>query len=301
MYEVISIGSSLVDIFIHSRSFSLRPASEGVLLCQRYGAKLEVDDFQVLTGGGGGNTAVGFARQGFRTGVITELGKDLFAQVILDEFHREKVLTNLVIKEKKEQTGGSVIMVDDHGGRTVMVHRGAASMLDPQDIKEGPLGRAKWVHLSSINGQLKTLEKIFKLRKEATNLSWNPGKKELELLRQKKLDLSFWPVEVFLVNKEEWQSLAGVGKAILEKTPVVIITNGNSFGAVMTKQKSYNFKPPKVKSVDDTGAGDAFAVGFLSFYVKHKPLDLAIKYGVKNAQSVIQHFGAKKGLITNYF
>ncbi len=300
MYDVISVGSSLVDIFIHSRFFSLAKTDEGVFLCQRYGEKIEVDDFHVLTGGGGGNTAVGFARRGFRVGVISELGRDTFSQMILNEFHLEKVLTNLVVKEKKEQTGGSVILVDGKGGRTVMVHRGASSMLDPKDIQPGPVRRAGWIHLSSIDGRLVTLEALFYLRKNAKNISWNPGKRELELLRSHQVNFNLWPVEVFFVNKEEWLMLGPVTKLILKKTPVVVITNGSELGAVVTKEESFTFKPGKVLSVDDTGAGDAFVVGFISLYLKHAPIESAVKAGVANAQSVIKHFGAKKGLIRSY-
>ena len=301
MYDVITVGSSLVDIFVHSSFFSLRPSEKGVLLCQRYGQKLEVDSFQVLSGGGGSNTAVGFARQSFRTGVVSELGQDVFAKLILDEFRAEKVLTNLVIKEKKETTGGSVILVDDQGGRTVMVHRGAASMLDPQDIPDGPIKRADWIHLSSINGRLATLNKLFRLRKDVGNLSFNPGSRELELLRTHQLDLGLWPVTVFLVNQKEWLKLGSVAKLVLRQTPVVVITNGSQTGAVITrKEGAFNFHPPKARSIDDTGAGDAFAVGFLTEYIKHEPIETAIKFGVKNAQSVISYFGAKKGLIRRY-
>ncbi len=301
MYDVITVGSSLVDIFVHSRFFSLKPSRKGVLLCQRYGQKLEVDSFRVLTGGGGSNTAVGFSRLGFRTGVISELGQDVFAKLVIDEFHAEKVFTNLVIEEKKEATGGSVILVDDQGGRTVMVHRGAASMLDPHDIREGPVRRAGWIHLSSINGRLATLNKLFYLRKEAGNLSFNPGRRELELLRNHQLDLGLWPVTVFLVNQKEWLQLGSMAKLILKQTPVVVITNGGQTGAVITqKEGAFNFRPSKVRSIDDTGAGDAFAVGFLTEYIKRKPITTAIKFGVKNAQSVIKYFGAKKGLIRRY-
>ncbi len=300
MYEVISVGSSLVDIFIHSSLFSVEQAQKGVLLCQRYGEKLEVDGFNLHTGGGGSNTAVGFARHGFRVGIISELGQDIFAQVVIDEFHRERVATNLLIKEKMEHTGGSVILVDDRGGRTAMVNRGASSMLDAKDIAAGPVERADWVHLSTIDGRLAALEKIFRLRSKIKRMSWNPGTRELSLLRQSQISFINWPVEIFVVNREEWLSLGAMATLILRQTPIVIITNGSQIGGIITQKQAYTFQPTKVKSVDDTGAGDAFAVGFVASYMKHQSIDLAVQEALANSTSVIQHFGAKTGLLTRY-
>ena len=106
MHDVLSIGSALIDIFIQSDQFELKSENDHVLLCQDYGNKLEVDSFHVLTGGGGSNTAVGFARAGFNAAVVCETGRDTLSQVVLQDFHQETVSTNYVIQEKKEQTGG---------------------------------------------------------------------------------------------------------------------------------------------------------------------------------------------------
>jgi len=134
MYDLITIGSALIDIFIRSKQFILRPTSKGTLICQLYGEKIDVDSFLIATGGGGSNAAVGFARAGFNVATVTETGKDTLADLLLSEFHKECVATNYVAQERREETGGSVIMLGEDGGRTVMVHRGASSLLDPHDI-----------------------------------------------------------------------------------------------------------------------------------------------------------------------
>ncbi len=41
MYQVITIGSALVDIFIHSPQFVPTKSKQGDLLCQLYGDKTE--------------------------------------------------------------------------------------------------------------------------------------------------------------------------------------------------------------------------------------------------------------------
>lgn len=298
MYDTISIGSALVDIFVVSDHFKLRKSQDGVLLCEQYGEKVEIDNFVVETGGGGGNTAVGFARMGFQSAVVTELGKDTWSRVILDNFHEERVATNLVISEKKEQTGGSVILVGSDGGRTVMVHRGASSLLDKADIPRQQLEHARWIHLSSIGGRQEALSSIFRaVKNSATELSWNPGKKELELLLDGTLRISECKCRVFIVNAREWRMLDWVQKEVVAAVQQVVITDGARGGQVITDGSVTPFTAQGVQSVDDTGAGDAFSVGYVSALLYGKEATTAANWGVLNASSVIQRIGAKPGLL----
>ncbi len=298
MFDVVSIGSSLVDIFVHSDKFELQKADSGVLLCQKYGDKLEVDEFSVKTGGGGSNTAVGFSRLGFRTGLVTELGQDLFANIILDELHQEYVADTMVVKEKNEKTGGSVILIGQNGGRTVMTHRGAASQLDPADLNERFLARTTWIHLASINGRQNTLERFMEIgRNNNLPYSWNPGKAELALISQHHLNINWYP-RILFVNQEEWDSLGAMQEQLAGNIPLIIITAGAAGGIVVEEGKSARrFQVPQVQSVDDTGAGDAFATGVITGIIWNWPLDNCISLGVTNAQSVIAQIGAKSGLI----
>lgn len=296
MYDMITIGSSMIDFFVQSDEFSMTKNSEGVLLCQRYGDKIEVDNFSLVTGGGGSNTAVGFARAGFHTAVVTETGKDVLAKLILDSFHQEKVATNLVIQEKKEQTGGSVILIGQDGGRTAMVHRGAASLLDPKDLPLDSIAKTGWVHLSSIAGRQATLSAIFKARGNK-KMSWNPGKQELYLLAESQLALNTLPVEILLINEQEWAMVDIAQPAIVTHIPIVVITNGSQGGRIISQGREITFHSQATQSVDDTGAGDAFATGFVSAYIWQKPLTVCATIGAKNAAAVVEQVGAKAGLL----
>lgn len=301
MHDIITIGSALVDIFIKSHQFVLKPMGKGTLICQVYGEKIDVDGFKVVSGGGGSNTAVGFARAGFSVATVTETGKDAFAQVILNEFHTECVSTNYIAQEKREETGGSVILIGEDGGRTVMVHRGASSLLDPHDIPMRAVKLANWIHLSSISGRLSTIEKIVAgLEEGHTSCSWNPGAAELDLINAKKLKADTIPCQIMIVNLEEWKKIRMHQQAFKAVVPEIIVTDGQRGGKLYLKnvRRPHNYSSSGVRTVDATGAGDAFGVGYVSARLKGlAPLE-ALEWGIANAGSVVSQLGAKGGLLT---
>jgi len=297
-FDVITIGSLLTDVFIQSDEFSLQLSGAGVLLCSQYGDKVEVDNFTLQGGGGAGNTAVGFARRGLRTAAIGEMGTDALSEQVIAELKEEGVATDLVVREKREQTGLSVVLIAPQGGRTIMVHRGAASMLGATDADWGSLN-ARWFHVSSLSGQVEVIRSIqARCQDQQIGWSWNPGRRELELLKQNQLKMSDGAPTLFFVNKEEWDSIADIHDHFHESIEQIIVTNGNQGGQVFCDSKCVEgYTVEQVTSVDETGAGDAFAVGYISAFLEKKELHQAIEAGKESAASVVKQVGAKTGLL----
>lgn len=301
MLDAVTIGSALVDIFVTSEDFELQKMDNGIFLCQAYGAKIEVDDFQLHTGGGAGNVAVGLARAGLSTATIAELGRDFWSFVVAQDLEKNHVSTEYLVREKREKTGGSVILVGSDGGRTVMVHRGASSQLDPDDIPERAFQRTQVVHLSSVAGRLPTLQKIFGLAKQyAVFLSWNPGTAELAVLAGGELAVDEVTAQVLFCNKEEWERISTVQEALRQRIPEIIVTDGKRGLTVLTGQSEQTYPAHRSGSapvIDETGAGDAFATGYIAARFYKKSPEEAVVWGMANAQGVIGYMGAKDGLL----
>ena len=298
MQRVLTIGSALIDVFITSQNFELNQEIGSMCFTNKSG-KLEVENFDVRTGGGASNTAVGFSRMGFQAACIAEMGKDELAHLVADSFKDENVHQQYLINEKKEQTGGSVILVAEGGERMVLVHRGAASMLDPQDISAQAIEESDWIHLSSIAGRLNTLEHIFDVvRQYNKKMSWNPGSGFLKSLHERDWDIASFPIEVLILNKQEWEMTRNKQQTFLDVVPKIVITDGNKGGSVFVDgQLVHEFVAEQVEAIDNTGAGDAFGVGFVSALLHEKSVEQAIDWGKKNAASVVQKIGAKPGLL----
>lgn len=297
MFDTISIGSATLDLFFKSKDFELSTDDAGVQkLSLVYGSKLSVDHFAMQSGGGGTNTAVGFARMGFRASVIAEVGQDMAAESIIQELKKENVDTQLLVQEHAEETGISALLIAADGGRSVVTARGAAQMLTVDDVPFDTLD-AHWIHLSSV-GNLELIKKVAQFcKKKRIRMSWNPGGSELKMIEEGTLHLHEVFPTVFCVNDEEAAQIEAAGYDLTTAGGLVIVTTGNKGGRYYEHGKWQTFAPADVEVVQATGAGDAFITGVASAYLYDRRTEEAIQWGVKNAGSVIQHMGAKTGLL----
>lgn len=301
-FDTLSIGSATLDIFLKSSEFAVQPGKDPStgekisILSLRYGSKMNVEEFALQSGGGATNTAVGFARLGLRAGVIAEIGIDAAAPVILQDLEREGVSTDLLVQEQSEQTAVSALLIAADGGRSVATGRGAAQMLTVSDL---PLERIRthWVHMSSI-GNVDVVRAVAKwCKKHSISLSWNPGGAELAALENGELHLNEVPSTVFCVNDEEAARLTQAGYAIEGAGKIVVVTAGRAGGKYCEHGMWHDFQPKDAPAVQETGAGDAFITGVAAALLHDRKVAVAIEWGKSNAASVIQHLGAKTGLL----
>jgi ribokinase len=76
----------------------------------------------------------------------------------------------------------------------------------------------------------------------------------------------------------------------------VIITDGDN-GVHCLDDAYYYLKAKKVNVVEATGAGDAFASGFVAGKIQDRNTIYCLKLGMLNAESVIRYKGAKNILL----
>jgi sugar/nucleoside kinase (ribokinase family) len=308
-YDVITFGSAALDIFMKSDKFRVVQSGDipgGIAMCEVYGGKMEVEEVTIVSGGGATNTAVSFAKKELKTAVVAEMGNDPQSLLIHRDLEEAQVDTRFLVQEQQETTAVSVVLIADDGGRSIMVHRGAAAMLTKSDLPLDELD-TRWIHISSLGGNMELLKTLLQWAKSKTvRVSLNPGMKEIG--HKDKL-LPLLPlVEILFVNRDEAKELWGIdyGDEALWKSLqalpgayVSVITDGGRGGKVCINGKVSFYEGVKLKKVvDTTGAGDAFASGMVSAVLYGKTHDQAIEWGIKNATGVLHHVGAKKGLLT---
>ncbi len=296
LFDTISIGSATLDIFLRADSFAVNEKSGKEFIYIEEGAKHNVDEFALQSGGGGSNTAVGWARLGLRAALIAEVGKDLAASVIQQELEREKVDLSLLVKEKSEHTAVSVLLISGDGGRTAITARGAANLLTASDIDWEKL-HTNWLHLSSLGNNELIVRAAAHCREHRIRFSWNPGGRELAELESGALHLNEVRPTLFYLNEDEAVRLTKAGYQLEQGGEIVIVTNGKKGGRWYEHGQWFEFNARETKVVQETGAGDAFLTGVVAGYLHDRRTIEAIEWGKLEAASVVQYMGAKTGLL----
>lgn len=305
MVKILAIGKGTQDVFLRSDEFDPHKEGEHMYTHLPLGLKMEVEDVTFETGGNATNVAVTFARQGLESGYLWGLGEDPASQAILHELDKEGVDTSHVIQDPEYQSGYSVIMIATNGERTILNHRGKAfGRTGRHNFDLRAIAKYDWVYPTSLgNGGLTLLRQIIDTaEKNGVKVMLNPAGPELA--EKDKLVGLLDGVDILCTNKEEMQLLVSgntceeLALHALHYVPVAIVSDGPN-GVVATDGKTIVRAGmyEDVPVLDRTGAGDAFASGFLSQWSQGKSLRESVIFASANSTSVVTKIGAKAGIL----
>lgn len=301
-YNVLCVGSATVDHFltIDKKISEIKP-----------GDKVLASKIEVHSGGGGTNSAAALAKLGLKVKVLTKVGDDHSAGIVINELKAYKI-KNIAKFSSRQDTDVSVILSSTkEKDRIIFVHKGASRDLSEHDFTKSELN-ASWIYLATLVGKsFHTGKKIaLYAKKKNINLLFNPSFYLAQKGKQK-LKSILKATTLLVLNKEEAQELLQTkeisGKKLslaLQRLGIktVVITNGDKRLYAVNRDSVnvntiYTLQPPKIKVIHTAGAGDAFTGGLLAGIIQGYGLAKALRLGQVNALSVIQHLGAKMGLL----
>lgn len=306
VYDVITTGSNTVDVFASTQSQLVKFVTsdgEDDYIAYPSGSKILIKNLNFLIGGGGTNTAVSFSRLGLKTAYLGNVGLDANGRRVLDLLESEHIE---FIGSRSGQTGYSIILDSIEQDRTILTFKGANDKFHYEEIDKEKL-IAKWFYSSSLTGDsFETLKQLIKYAKEKhIRVAFNPSIYQAKQGYNSLKDI-LENSDVLVMNKEE---------AILlfdQKTnpdlfnyfiqnhrhKYVIITDGSEGAACYHDNEICKITPSKnITVVETTGAGDAFASGFVAGLINKMSLADSMKLGMVQAESVIQSIGAKESLL----
>ena len=253
-------------------------------------------------GGSAANTVSALARLGAKCGFIGAIGDDAEGRIMLEDFERFGVDTSGVSALKDARTGIIIGFVDSKGERTLYPYPGANSLLEVGDIDLSYAKKARFLHVTSF-----VSEKQLQLQKKVLSelpdieLSFSPGD-----LYSKKGMKALMPFikrsSVIFLNESEANELTGkkykdAGSILLDKgAGIVAVTLGKKGCYVTDGEESFEAAANKAKAIDTTGAGDAYAAGFLYQILKGGTINEAARSGNAAASFCIRKIGARLGL-----
>ena len=291
---IVVIGSSNMDLVAKAPRIPM------------VGETLAGTDFFMVPGGKGANQAVAAAKLGGNVLFIARLGKDLFAEKSLENFKQVGINAQYIKQIEKVPSGIAIISIDDNGKNSIIVVPGANHKLLPADVVEAEkdIAAAKVVVC-----QLETpMETVLQAAKTAGkyNIPFLLDPAPAAPLSDELLEL----VEFIKPNEFEAEVITGVkvtdresaekaAEVLLGKgVKNVIVTLGDKGFIVATGQGKTFVDTLKVKAMDSTAAGDAFA-GALAFGIAQGDSLLdAAKYANKVAAISVTRFGAQPSMPT---
>lgn len=309
-YDIITIGAAVRDVFLVSKQIKLLPSEKfltGVGECVALGTKIELDHLVLSTGGGATNAAATFGNLGFKTAAVARIGDDAIGEEIMADLLSYHITTELLSIIKGGKSGYSTLLTDPKTGeRTALVYRGVSGELTEKDLSLKSL-RADWLYLTSFGGNMKLAAKIINKLGPSTlrhgsgpsaKIVWNPGAADLKAGFK-----TFEPLlpKLFMlnVNMEEAQMLFG-NEIRIPSSLLLVVTDGEKGAYAHLNGTTWFIMSQKKRVVSRTGAGDAFGSGMVAALMKGWGVDDAMRLGLMNAESVIEHYGAKAGLLKKW-
>ncbi len=254
-------------------------------------------------GGAAANTATWLANLGHSVYFSCRLGNDAAGRAIAAEFdqwgieYRKEFLTN-------EKTGVVVVLVNNAGERTMFPDSGANSGIDEKNLP--PLAGFDAAFLSgySLFNPLSTsgvLRMISMIKAANIPLIFDPASvgTMTSFGRERVLEM-LSVMDIAIMNDDEARFIAGKSElndaleSLTSLVPLVVIKTGSS-GAIaqLRGDTLLESKTEAIAAIDTTGAGDAFAAGFIPRWLESHDLLESMKAGNEVARRCVAIIGAR--------
>ncbi|MBA7660083.1 Ribokinase [subsurface metagenome] len=275
-----------------------------------------VTEAALFPGGSAANTIYGLAKLRVRTGFTGVVGDDAEGKILVQDFQKAGVDTSQIRLKHGTQTGSVLCLSDRLGKRSLYVIPGANNLLAIDDLDLTYINQARMLHISSFvdDRQFKILLELMEELDSSIKVSFTPG----ALYAAKGLK-ALTPIlartRVLFVNQSEIAQLtkgditAGVESCLKQGCHIVVVTLGKgtiwknvtATSYIRDIENEYIVEPSKrniLSAIDTTGAGDAFATGFICGLLNGKRLEVCGRLGDIIAQFSISKMGARAGLPT---
>lgn len=313
-YDFVAIGDTVTDAFIRLKDAEVhcRLDHEACEICMRFGDKIPYESVTVVPGvGNSANAAVSASRLGLKTAFVSNVGDDQFGQEIIAALEQEGVDTKFIKVNKGKKTNYHYVLwfQDD---RTILIKH------EEFEYELPDIGEPKWVYLSSAGGNSlpfhKTLAEYFRAH-PGIKLAFQPGTFQIKFGVDAIADL-YRRSDAFFCNREEARRILRTTEDDVQKLlgmmhslgpRIVVITDGTKGAYASDASTTLStggpqawFMPPypdPKPPLSRTGAGDAFSSTFTVALALGKSVPDALSLAPINSMSVVQHIGARAGLL----
>jgi sugar/nucleoside kinase (ribokinase family) len=267
-----------------------------------------VDEMSLHTGGCAINAATALARLGLPVEVIGKVGSDAFGDFVLAALAERGIGCRGIKRDMEAGTSVTMVMVAPDGERRFVHYIGANAHLTLDDIDLSMVQAASILHIAGslvmpgMDGQ-PTAELLRHARRAGVttflDTVWDDTGRWMDLLAP---CLPY--IDYFVPSLPEGQALTGlddpaeIAHALLEcGVKTVGLKMGVDGCLMMTGDKpAHHFPAYQVDVVDATGAGDAFAAGFIAGVWQGWPLEQTARFANAVGALCVTGLGAAGGV-----
>lgn len=308
--DVLAVGDVVTDAFIRLKADQekVEYGKDGQPdLSIPFGTKIPYDFSEIVAGvGNAANAAVAFAKLGFDSGLVSNVGSDNWGREIIDSLQDHDVDTRFVhINRGKKSNYHYVLWYKSD--RTILIKHEEYNYNWPRfRISDIP----KWIYFSSVSKNALEYHDELAAWLEShkpVKLAFQPGTFQIKAGADR-LKKIYQRAEILALNREEAAKISGAKHEdindLFDKLhklgPKIVVISDGPKGAYasdgVNRYKMPIYPDPK-PPYDRTGAGDAFTSTFVAAIMRGVDIQAALLWAPINAMSVVQKVGAQAGLL----
>ena len=310
-FDILGIGNAIVDILAEVDDGFL--AEQGMIKgsmdlidAGRTDKLYALMPPAVQTSGGSvANTAAVAAQMGARAAFIGVVASDEFGQIFRHDITASGVHYVTPAADETLPTARCLIIVTPDGQRTMNTFLGASSTLCPAFLDHGVIADSAITYLEGFLFYVPDSRESCHVaarvaheagRRVAISLSdFLCVERNLEAFRAMVRD----HVDILFANERELAALTGSddfetgAEAVRGQVEIAVLTRGEHGSVILRGAERVEVAATATAVVDTTGAGDAYAAGFMVGLVANEPLAVCGRWGSRAAAETISRMGAR--------
>ena len=290
------IGEAVVDIIVPVQSFS----QLNVLFAGIH------NTHYTIASGGTANIAAGLAALEGKSAFIGKVGADCFGSFFRKDLEEAHVMSNISVSETGKTGLAITISSVQDEEQFFIVERGANAELRSSDIDYDLASKSSAVYFTGLSFQetavaQAVLSFVEEAAAEGKTVVFNPGAPNIASACCKTIVGAVKEyVDIVILNSAEGQALSRsqedeeiAGFLLSLGVNTVVLTKGDQGSVISTPSQTHRIEIDPIDAVDTTGAGDAYAAGFIYGMVRAWDLEKAGRFASSVAQAVLGKQGAR--------
>jgi sugar/nucleoside kinase (ribokinase family) len=253
----------------------------------KMGAEILASDFRLTLGSASGIFACGVAKLGHEVAFIAKVGSDDFGEFCLAALRDAGVSTRHVSREEHLKTGVT-ISLSTRKDRALVTYLGSIAAMGPEHVKRSWLEGHRHLHMTSYFLQTRMQPSFPQMFRDARELglstSFDPNSDPSHTWGDSIRDVFAYTDLLFLNATEALQltrarNARAALKALSKEVPCAVIKLGARGALAVREGEITSASGFKVEPIDTTGAGDSFAAGFVSSYLRGRSVAECLRVG----------------------